>query len=191
MTWVAPSNVSTGNALTALLWNNLLGTNGSMKYLYDQVNGRQWENRQIFAKSTNTVFAAAGNVDVAWDTRLLYNNGSEKNPPNTSLPVTNIPIPQEGMYLFTFQYRATVSTRIDTRFYLFDGGASTYLYQTHITPAANVLVQQLCMFYCNGPVGATVPTVKMNLNVAAATTITYVAPSGTDGSQNLTLCRVG
>jgi len=190
MTWTAPSSVSTGNALTALLWNNLLGTSGSVKYLYDQVNGRLWENRQIFSKSTNTVFGAAGNADVAWDTRLLYNAGSEKNFSST-VPVTTIPIPQEGMYLFTFQFRSTVATRIDTRFFFFDGGASTYLYQTHITPAANILVQQLCMFYCNGPVGAILPTVKMNLNVAAATTITHVAPSATDGSQNLTICRIG
>ena len=187
MTWTAPSNVSTGNALTALLWNNQLGTSGSVRYLYDQLSGRQWENRQIFTKSTNTVFAAAGNVDVAWDTRLLYNAGSEKNF-SSVVPVTNIPIPQEGMYIFTFQYRATQPTavRIDVRFYMFDGGASTYLYQTHFTPTANILVQQSCMFYCN-----TNSTVKMNLNVSGATTFSYVYPSATDGSQNLTICRVG
>jgi hypothetical protein len=185
MTWTAPSNVSTGNALTALLWNNQLGTSGSVRYLYDQLSGRQWENRQIFAKSTNTVFGGAGNVDVAWDTRLLYNAGSEKNF-SSVVPVTTIPIPQEGMYNFTFQYRATVSTRIDIRFFMFDGGASTYLYQIHQTPTANILTQQSCMFYCN-----TNSTVKMNIQVALATTISYVAPSNTDGSQNLTICRVG
>lgn len=190
MTWTAPTSVTTGNALTALMWNNQLGATGSVKYLYDQVSGRQWENRQIFAKSTNTVFAAAGAVDITWDTRVLYNNGSEKNF-SSVVPVTTIPIPQEGTYLFTFQYKSTVATRIDCRFYLFDGGASTYLYQTHTTPTANVLVQQMCMFYCNGPIGAIIPTVKLNLNVAAATTISYVVPSSTDGSQNLTICRVG
>lgn len=185
MTWTAPTNVATGNALTALLWNNQLGTSGSLRYVYDQITTRAWENRQIFAKSTNTVFGVAGNADVIWDTRLLYNAGSEKNFSNT-VPVTNIPIPQEGMYVFTFQYRSTVATRVDTRFFMFDGGASTYLYQTHITPTANVLVQQSCMFYCN-----TSSTVKLNIQVAAATTISYVAPSATDGSQNLTICRVG
>lgn len=185
MTWTAPTSVTTGNALTALMWNNQLGATGSLRYVYDQITARAWENRQIFAKSTNTVLGAGANTDITWDTRLLYNAGSEKNFSST-VPVTTIPIPQEGMYLMTFQFQANAVTTLYSRFYMFDGGASTYLYQTHFTVQANILAQQMCMFYCN-----TNSTVKLNILSTVAATIAYAAPSSTAGSQNLTICRVG
>ena len=60
MTWTNPTDVSTGQALTSALWNNLLGAVGSLKYLYDRSTysilavGSRSTNQSI-PNNTNTV----------------------------------------------------------------------------------------------------------------------------------------
>lgn len=183
MTWNPPTNVSTGNALTALLWNNQLGASGSLQYVYNELNTTQLKRHIVLYKSTNTVFAGAGNADIAFDT--IINNYTEQqlNFPVT-VPITNIPLPADGMYVATFQSRTTVNTQLRCNFTVTTGGV-TYFYADFEATLLNVLQNHIVMFYATAS-----STVKLNLAVNLATTISAIAPSATDGSQLLTIARI-
>lgn len=101
MSWTPPSDVSTGQALTALLWNNLLGTSGSLKYVYDQLNTPV--NLQV-SKSTDTAIPTNGSSLIA------FNGVSASNNFPFTPTSSSIVIPVSGMYAFSFRYRTSVST---------------------------------------------------------------------------------
>lgn len=184
MSWTPPTNVSTGNALTALLWNNLLGTNGSLKFLYDQITGIQLKRHVVLYKSTNTVFGAAGASDIAFDTIITDFTDQQLNFPVT-VPITNIPIPAAGMYAVTFQFRTTTAVIVRTNLFLTSGATVRQFTDTSNTSTVNVLHTHSMMFYA--PASS---TFKVNLQVSAAATYTAAAPSATDGSQVLTIARI-
>lgn len=181
--WNTPTDVSTGTALTTLLWNNQLGTNGSLQYVYDELNTTQLKRNIVLHKSTNTVFGAAGNADIAFDIIVTDYAGQETNFP-VSIPITNIPLPAEGMYIATYQFRCTTAVLVRSNFTV-TSGASSYFYASAGTATANVLFNHTVMFYAPSS-----STVKLNTQVSAAGTITAVAPSATDGSQVLTIARI-
>lgn len=183
MTWNSPSNVSTGNNLTATLWNNLLGASGSLQWLYNEITGTQLKRNVVLYKSTNTVFGAAGNSDIAFDTIVTDFTDQQLNFAVT-VPVTNIPIPAAGMYALTFQFRTTTAVAARTNV-LLTSGAITRQYTDTNTTTANVLHTHSIMFFA--PASS---TFKINLQVSAAATYTAVAPSATDGSQVLTIARI-
>jgi hypothetical protein len=54
-TWTAPADVATNDVETAAAWNLLLGTSGSMKYLYDRQVYKYKTATQTF--TTNTTLA--------------------------------------------------------------------------------------------------------------------------------------
>lgn len=105
MTWNNPSNVSTGDNLTSTLWNNLLGANGSLKYLYDNT-----ENKSLFVgRNVNTSIAANSTYTISWDT-LAMNNGF-----TVSVPTTSITIPKTGYYVYCWNHSFTVATQVHFR----------------------------------------------------------------------------
>lgn len=104
MTWNPPSNVSTGNALTAALWNNLLGTNGSLKFLYDPID------LVIIRQTPTPAIATNSSALVSWD--YVFGNRGFSLP---SLPFTSFTVPSTGMYLYTFTYLMNVSTNLRIR----------------------------------------------------------------------------
>lgn len=183
-TWTAPTDVVTGQALTSLLWNEQLGANGSLQYVYDELNGIQLKRHAVLYKSTNTVFAAAGNSDIAFDTIVNDFTDQRLNFPVT-VPITNIPIPAAGMYIITFQFRTTAANVARTNAYLTSGAVTRQFTDTANTSTAAVLHTHTMMFYA--PASS---TFKINLQVSAANTYTAAAPSATDGSQVLTIARI-
>lgn len=184
MTWNTPTNVSTGNALTALLWNNLLGASGSLKYLYDEVTNLKIKRHVVLHKSTNSVFGAAGSLDIAFDTIVTDYAGQQSNFPIIT-PVTNIPIPASGMYIAVYQLRATVNAFIRSNFF-YENAGTTRQFTQSVTPVANVLFTHAIAFYAPNGSG----TLKLSTQVNNGVTITAVAPSATDGSQVLTITRI-
>jgi len=184
MTWNTPTNVSTGNALTALLWNNLLGTSGSLQYVYNELTTTQLKRYVTLYKSTNTVFAAAGTTNIAFDTIVTSYSGQQQDFPITT-PITNIPIPAKGMYLATYQLRSTAAVVVRTNF-LYQNGADARFFANHQTPTVNVLFTDMCLFYAPDSLG----TFTVSTQVSATATITAVAHSPTDGSQILTITRI-
>jgi hypothetical protein len=63
MTWNNPSDVSTGDNLTSTLWNNFLGTVGSLKYLY---NRSTYSTLALGTRTTNQSIANNTNVVVTY-----------------------------------------------------------------------------------------------------------------------------
>lgn len=118
MTWNPPSNVSTGNALTAALWNNFLGTYGSLQYLYDTMQTlQQGHELTILRTVASSAIPTNGNALVSWD-YVLQNQGFTL----PALPFTSFTVPATGMYLFSFSYLMNVSTNLRIRPY--DSGPS-------------------------------------------------------------------
>jgi len=182
MTWNNPSNVSTGNNLTSTLWNNLLGASGSLQWLYNEMTGTQLKRNVVLFKSTNTVFAAAGNSDITFDSIVTTFTDQQLNFPVTGF--TDIPLPAAGMYALTFQFRTTTAVVARTNVFV-TSGAFIRQYTDTNTTTANVLHTHSIMFFA--PVSS---TFKINLQVSAASTYTAATPSATDGSQVLTIVRI-
>lgn len=107
MTWNTPTNVSTGNALTALLWNNLLGSSGSLQYLYNQVTAPV--SAIELYKSANTAITGSGSSVIAFD------GYTGSGFPAMTGPITNISLPSTGWYIFSFVYSTSVSTNFRIR----------------------------------------------------------------------------
>jgi len=183
-TWTAPTDVVTGQALTSLLWNEQLGAAGSLQYVYDELNGIQLKRNVVLYKSTNTVFAAAGNSDIAFDTIVADFADQQLNFPVT-VPITNIPVPAAGMYVASFQFRTTAANIVRVNAFLTSGATTRQFTNTANTSTAAVLHTLAVMFYA--PASS---TFKINLQVSAANTFTAAAPSATDGSQVLTIARI-
>lgn len=181
--WNTPTDVSTGTALTTLLWNNQLGTNGSLQYVYDELNTTQLKRNIVLHKSTNTVYGAAGNLDIAFDTIIANYADQQLNFPVTT-PITNIPLPAAGMYILAYQYRISATNTVRCNVSV-DDGSNSYFYVSTIAHTANILYTQVVVFYA--PASS---TVKLNVQTSAAGTIAAIAPSSTDGSQVLTIARI-
>ena len=176
-----PVNVSTGTNLTASLWNDQLGANGSVKYLYDNTISRN----VILRKSTNTVLALGGNADIAFDTIVTTYTNDQLNFPITT-PVTNIPLPTMGMYLATFTMRYSVASNITVRFITTDG-AIAIAHQNQLAYLANGNITTTAILTSNSNTCA----VTVNVLSSAAGTITAAAPTGTvDGSMMLRIVQL-
>lgn len=180
MTWNTPTDVSTGDNLTATLWNNQLGTNGSLKFIYET----QLKRHVVLYKSTNTVFPLAGNQDITFDTIISNYDNQQLNFPIT-LPITNIPLPAEGMYIATYQFRSTTSVIFRSNFFV-TANSLVYSYTDALTTGAGVLHSHTVIFFAS----STTTTVKLNGQVSVGTTITAAPPSALDGSQVLTIARI-
>jgi hypothetical protein len=183
-----PSDVSTGTNLTASLWNDQLGTNGSLKYLYDTQNtviANALSRNVILRKSTNTVLAAAGNADIAFDTIYVLRGIEQNNFPITT-PVTAVPFPQIGMYLATFSMRYTVASTITVKFTVSDGLAVD-AQQNQVAYLANGNIISTAIL-----TSATLTsTVTINVTSSAAGTITAASPSSTvDGNMMLRIIKL-
>lgn len=177
-TWNNPTDVSTGTALTATLWNNLLGTNGSLKYVYDNIT----TSNIVLYKSTDTVFASTTIINIAFDTIITDYAGQQVNFPVT-VPITDIPLPLAGMYMATFQQSGNASATVRTNFNVNDG-TNTYRYVSTIHTQANPLYTHTALFYA--PASS---TVRLSIN-STAQTINATAPSSSGGSQVLTIVRI-
>lgn len=100
MSWNLPQNVSTGTNLTATLWNNLLGLNGSMMYLFNQ------QKAVVLSRSVSTSIAANSSYTINFDS-IPLNNGFE-----TTVPTTNINVPITGLYVYAFVHAFNVNTQV-------------------------------------------------------------------------------
>jgi len=105
MTWNTPTDVSTGNALTALLWNNQLGANGSLQYLYN--NGIGNCQSLIINRNASQAIAANSSYTITFDT-TIYNNGFT----TTSTPTQFVQPLLTGFYAYTFVYGFSVNTQV-------------------------------------------------------------------------------
>ena len=180
-----PVDVSTGTNLTASLWNDQLGANGSVKYLYDTLNSNTLSRNVILRKSTNTVLAAGGNADIAFDTIVTTYINDQLNFPITT-PVTAVPLPTMGMYLATFGMRYSVASNITVRFITTDGAIAT-AHQNQLAYIANGTVITSAILTSNNNTCA----VTVNVTSSAAGTITAAAPTGTvAGNMVLTIVRL-
>jgi hypothetical protein len=186
MTWNPPSDVISGDNLTATLWNNQLGANGSLQFAYNQYTTTQLKRNIVLYKSTNTVFGAAGNLDIAFDT-IITNYGNQQLNFPVTVPITDIPLPTSGVYLVTHQFRCTtaIGVRSNFSFYVGSAGQVQYTFITNSSVAANVLFTHTVLFYA--PLSS---KLKLNTMVTAAGTITAALPSSTDGSQVVTITRI-
>lgn len=183
-----PADVSTGTNLTASLWNDQLGGNGSVRYLYDTQNtvvSNALSRNVILRKSTNTVLAAGGNSDIAFDTIIIVYANDQLNFPITT-SVTAVPFPTAGMYLATFSMRFTVASTITVRFTV-NNGVNSIAQQNQIAyPAnANIISTAILSSESSGC------TVTINVLSSAAGTITAAAPTGTvDGNMMLKIVKL-
>lgn len=181
MPWNTPTDVSTGDNLTSTLWNNLLGTNGSLKFLYDQLTRRN----VVLFKSTDTVFGGAGNSNIVFDTIVTKYTNQQLNFPVT-VPITEIPLPSEGMYIVTYQFRATASVTVRSNV-IVTTGAVTSQYTDTVVTNTNILNTHTVMFFAP----ATSSTVRLNTQVSAAVTITSISPTlFPDSSQVFSIARI-
>lgn len=130
-TWQAPVDVITGTNLTSLLWNTQLGTNGSLRYLYDTQNtviANALSRNVVLRKSTSTTLTAGGNADIAFDTITANYTNDQQNFPITT-PITAIPFPQAGIYMVAFTARYTVVSNVTVKFTVTNG--TTVIAQQH------------------------------------------------------------
>lgn len=129
-TWNNPLDVTTGDNLTATLWNNLLGANGSLKYLYDNLGTTR---NIVLWNSTNKSATATTDVDLSFDTIVTTYATMQQNFPVT-VPITDIPIPAEGMYNATFLHsysNGTATTYGNITLVVSDGTNTLYYTSSH------------------------------------------------------------
>lgn len=185
MTWNAPTNVTTGTALTALLWNNQLGTSGSLKYLYDTLTPVATARNIVLRRSTNLTVNAATNTDVAFDTVITTYTNQQQNFTVTT-PVTNVPLPSSGMYVASFLYSHSVTSNTTIRF-LVSNGVTSELQASRLAFLATEPVLTTALIFSESS-GC---TVTVSVNCANAGTGTAQVPSGTvTGNMILRLVKV-
>jgi len=187
MTWTAPSNVSTGNALTALLWNNQLGTNGSLKYLYDTLTPVATARNVCLRRTTNLTLASAAASDIAFDSIVTSFTNQQQNFPITT-PVTNIPLPSKGIYLVSFSLRwgAAANTAVICSV---TNGTTTEAQMTSVAYIASVNFNSVFQIFSE----SSSCTFKINVqnNSLASQTATAAAATGTaDGNMILRVTKV-
>lgn len=111
MTWTNPSNVSTGNNLTATLWNNLLGVAGSLKFLHNRstytvlANGLRTGTNQSIANNT--------------DTTVTFTSGTNSNYATVVTGTGVFTIQESGVYLLE-AYFSYASNATGNRFISFE-----------------------------------------------------------------------
>lgn len=126
--WTTPYNVSNGDILTESLWNNLLGENGSLQYIYD--NKPILENSVAVIKSTNTTVAAV-NVTINFNTLVSYGNITTITPTIG----TTVSLDGEGLYVFTFMFRPTAAVNRIYYASIIPDGANTIIQSFQCTTA--------------------------------------------------------
>jgi len=115
MSWNAPSNVSTGNALTTLLWNNLLGASGSLQFLYN----RTLKHDITLVRTANTTVAAGITTLYTWEYAETQNNF-----PYTG-PNSNMTIPAGGVWAYMLRTRPNVVSIVYFRLHNVTTGATS------------------------------------------------------------------
>lgn len=185
MTWTAPTNVSTGNALTALLWNNQLGTSGSLQYLYNTLTPIATARNIVLRRSTNLTVNAATNTDVSFDTVITTYTNQQQNFAVVT-PVTNVPFPSSGMYVASFLYAHSVASNTTIRF-LASNGVTSELQNSRLAFLAGEAVLTTTLIFSESA-GS---TLTISVNCANAGTGTAQAPSSTvPGNMILRLVKV-
>lgn len=184
-----PADVSTGTNLTASLWNDQLGGNGSVRYLYDTQNtviSNTLSRNVILRKSTNTVLALGGNSDIAFDTIVTEFTNEQLNFPITT-PVTAVPFPTSGMYLATFSMRFSVASTITVRFTVNNNVGGVIAQQNALAYPANA--NHISTAILSSEIAGM--TVTINVLSSAAGTITAAAPTSTvDGNMMLKIVKL-
>ena len=187
-TWTAPVNVITGDNLSSALWNNQLGTNGSLRYLYDNLIEAQADilsRNVVLRRTTSLTLAAAGNSDIAFDAITNNYTNEQLNFPITT-PVTAIPFPQAGIYMVSFTSRYTVASNITVRFIVTNG--TTAIAQQHqqaYIAAGNVTVSTMVTIESSSC------TMTVNVLSSAAGTFTAAAATGTvDANMQLRIVKI-
>jgi hypothetical protein len=186
--WTAPVTVVNGDNLSALLWNNQLGTNGSLRYVYDVQNtiiANTLSRNVVLRKSTNTVLAAGGNSDIAFDTITANYDNDQLNFPITT-PVTAIPFPQAGVYMASFTLRYSVASNITVRFTTTDGTV-VIAQQNQLAYIANGNVITSALI----PIESSSCTLTVNVLATVAGTATAAAATSTvDANMQLRLVKI-
>jgi hypothetical protein len=187
-TWTAPVTVVNGDNLSALLWNNQLGTNGSLRYVYDVQNtiiANTLSRNVVLRKSTSTVLAAAGNSDIAFDTITANYSNDQLNFPITT-PITAIPFTQAGIYMVSFTSRYSVASNITIKFTVTNG--TTVIAQQHqqaYIAAGNVIVSTMITIESSSC------TMTVNVLSSAAGTFTAAAATSTvDANMQLRIVKI-
>lgn len=129
MTWNTPTDVSTGNALTALLWNNQLGANGSLQYLYN--NGIGNYQSLMINRNASQAIAANSSYTILFDTTIL-NNGFT----TTITPASYVQPLLTGYYAYAFVYVFSVNTQVYYR--MIQATGAVQLASHVITTSSNV-----------------------------------------------------
>jgi len=187
-TWTAPVNVVTGDNLSSLLWNTQLGTDGSLRYLYDNLTDTQAKTLSrnvILRRTTNLTLALGGNSDIAFDAITANFTNDQLNFPITT-PITAIPFPQAGIYMVSFTSRYSVASNITVRFIVTNGPTSiAQQHQQAYIAAGNVTVSTMVTSESSGC------TMTVNVLSSAAGTFTAAAATGTvDANMQLRLVKI-
>jgi hypothetical protein len=186
--WTAPVTVVNGDNLSALLWNNQLGTNGSLRYVYDVQNtiiANTLSRNVVLRKSTNTVLAAGGNSDIAFDTITVNYSNDQLNFPITT-PVTAIPFPQAGVYMASFTLRYTVASNITVKFTV-TNGTTVIAQQNQLAYIANGNIITSALI----PIESSSCTLTVNILASVAGTATAAAATSTvDANMQLRLVKI-
>ena len=185
MTWTSPSSVTTGTALTALLWNNQLGSSGSLQYLYNTLTPVATARNIVLRRSTNLTVGAATNTDVSFDTIITTYTNQQQNFTVTT-PVTQVPLPSSGMYVASFLYAHSVTSNTTIRF-LQSNGITSELQSSRLAYLAGEAVLTTTLIFAE----AAGSTITISVNCANAGTGTAQAPTAAvPGNMVLRLVKV-
>jgi hypothetical protein len=155
-TWNTPTTVATGTNLTSALWNDQLGADGSLQWLYDQTRATI-----AVSKSTNTALTAGTAYTFVWDILDVQAANMRQNIALPSFPTTQITLPSEGTYMATLYLRYSVAASMLVTF------STTIPHPVDITMRANTGTAATAIIYATAnnttlTVSAT-PTVNGNI----------------------------
>jgi hypothetical protein len=187
-TWTAPVNVITGDNLSTVLWNTQLGATGSLRYLYDNLITTQantLSRNVVLRKSTNTVLAAGGNSDIAFDSITINYTNDQLNFPITT-PVTAIPFAQAGVYMASFTLRYNIISNIIVKFTV-TNGTTIIAQQNQLAYIANGNIITSALI----PIESSSCTLTVNILASVAGTATAAAATSTvDANMQLRLVKI-
>jgi hypothetical protein len=173
-TWNTPTTVATGSNLTSALWNDQLGANGSLQWLYDQTRATI-----AVSKSTNTALTAGTSYTFVWDILDAAAANMRQNITLPSFPTTQIVLPTEGAYIVTLYLRYNAAATISTNFV-----TPSYTYTFDMPVRANTSSSATALIY------ATAANTALTVSVIASAsgTVTYTSNNPT---QSLFVAKAG
>jgi len=161
--WTNPVDVNNGDVLTTSLWNNLLGADGSLQYLYE--NLPTLGNSAAIRKTTNTAIAAS-DVTIIFNEVVSYGNISTITP---TIGASNS-LDGAGYYWFGFYLRqSAASNRIYT--ITLNIGSGYSIQRELIAPRSTLLTTSAINFLTYVPSGFDTFSVAIRSNSGTATTI--------------------